>query len=123
MTSTVEISTITLAIIPAVAALVGALIGSAAALISTLIHECNERRRAQLRLAIEAAIHDHQHALEVAKLNPGQTDIAPFGDYIHFHITLLQLIETGRLNQETLMELQRQLEALYHQHRNQPLQT
>jgi hypothetical protein len=112
MSSTAVISTTALVLIPAIAALCGAAIGSAASVISTLIHERNEHRRDRNRRALEAALHVHSKLFEAtaaAAKAGGGGYVRDLAGPLLFYTKLLELIDENRLTLENLTTLNEEL--------------
>jgi len=99
--------------VPLLSALLGAVIGSLASIISIILQGRFQSKRERRRLAIEAAIQDHKSAVDIATKTPGRRFIAPLSAFIYYHVKLIELIETDRLNDENLQALDKEMERIH----------
>jgi hypothetical protein len=83
-------------LVPAIAALAGALIGSLAPIVVGIMQSQAEQRRERMRLATQLAIEDNRVAMQRAQLQPGRHSIPPLSLYVLYHADMLELLSTGR---------------------------
>lgn len=88
--------------------LLGAVIVSVTSLRTTKAQTRAEHKRERFRLAVEAGIADFQRLVDIAKQARGSRRVAPLSAYIYYHVGLLDLLDTGGINRESLRELDRQ---------------
>ncbi len=91
--------------VPLIAGLVGALIGSLSSIVTIVIQSRYQRKRELTRLATEAAKHDFEYQLQLAKERKGVTRMPPLTLYIRYHYKYLTLLEAGDLSPEHLKQL------------------
>ena len=94
--------------LPLLAALLGAGIGSMTSLLTMMVRTRAERRRERLRLAVEAGLADFQQGIEIAQRTRGTHQVSPLSGYIYYHAGLLDLLDSGVMNRESVRELDRQ---------------
>src|SRR5579863_7534514 len=82
-------------LVPAAAALAGALIGSLAPIVVGLIQSRAEHKRERMRLVTQLAIEDHKAAIELVKLNR-RGAIPPLSTYVAYHADVLALVAAGK---------------------------
>lgn len=100
------------ALLAALSALGGALIGGGASVVTILIQARYQNRRELRRMAVDAGIEDHRLGYEIGKLHPGAT-LAPLSAYIHFHARYLDLLEEGDVTPEKVKGLRAEGRALF----------
>jgi hypothetical protein len=83
-------------LVPAIAALAGAFIGSLGPLVIGVIQSRAEHKRERLRLATQLAVEDHKMAVEMVKLNR-RGGVPPLSVYVAYHADLLAVLATGKL--------------------------
>ena len=84
--------------VPAIAALVGALVGSLGGVITQIIHGTAERRREMLPLAVQLAVADHDSNIKRAEAwaeKGKQVRIMPVVLHVDFHARFLKLVESA----------------------------
>jgi hypothetical protein len=82
-------------LVPALAALAGAFIGSLAPMVVGIIQSRSEQRRERMRLAVQLAVEDHHAAIELVKLNR-RGSIPPLSTYVAYHADVLALVARGK---------------------------
>jgi hypothetical protein len=82
-------------LVPAVAALAGAFVGSLGPLLVGIIQSRAEHRRERMRLAATLAIDDQRAAIELVKLSR-RGSIPPLSTYVAYHADVLALVATGK---------------------------
>jgi hypothetical protein len=89
---------------PTTAALVGVFIGQMGGWIATWIGTRAESRRQRARLGLEAGIKEWEAHLAAAKASTksGPLPVAPLLAYVHTNGAMLQLIESGELNPDSM---------------------
>lgn len=83
--------------IPAVSALVGALIGSVSPVIVGVVNARAESRRERLRLAVQMAIEDHKHLMALAREKASkyrqEIGVPPISAVLAYHVEVLEAFE------------------------------
>jgi hypothetical protein len=99
-------------LVPAVAALAGAFIGSLGPMVVGIIQSRAERKRERMRLAAMLAIDDQRAAIEMVKLTrPGS--IPPLSTFVAYHADVLALVAKGRsITPENMVELRERARAV-----------
>jgi len=88
--------------VPAIAALLGALIGSIAPIVVGIIQSQAEHRRERLRLATQLAIEDYkdkiEHARRIAQASGGRRSVgvSPISALLTYHVDVLELLAKGK---------------------------
>ncbi len=82
-------------LVPALAALAGALVGSLAPIVVGIIQSRAEHRRERMRLAVTLAIDDQRGAIQLMKVT-GTDSIPPLSTYVAYHADMLALVATGK---------------------------
>jgi hypothetical protein len=104
-------------LVPAVAALTGALIGSVAPVVVGLINARAESRRERLRLAVQMAIEDHQHMMGEARRKAGtgtRVGVPPISAVLAYHVEVLeQLQKAGSLEPKDFVLLRARAKAAF----------
>lgn len=98
--------------VPLFSALAGAVIGSATSIVTLIVQARSTARRERTRLAVEAAIADHNAMVEFVKGHRGTVRMLPLSAAIIFHADLLEMAERGRITPELLRELQSRQEQI-----------
>lgn len=98
--------------IPVLSALAGALIGSLASIITTLVRWRADARLAIAKLTIEAATQEYSGQREVVLTNESRALLPPFSTYIYYYRQVLDLLERGALTPESLKRVQDELARL-----------
>lgn len=107
--------TLTIALISAGAAILGALFGSIAPAIVTWLNSRAETRRELLRLAVQLATIDQAHLLEQASVEANRAGqlmtVPPISVTFLYHLEVLELAKKGghRLKPETLVALRQRV--------------
>ena len=93
----------------AVYALLGTLIGALASSGTVYLQQRQQSRRDRLKMAVELAIQDYQHDLELAKASANSTGltelVAPLDSYVICHAKLLDALVEGNLTKEKIEDL------------------
>ena len=97
---------------PFLSALFGAIIGSATSVLVVVVQTRAEHKRERLRLAVQAAIEDHKRIYDLATRQGRAYIIQPLSSYIHYHASILELLDKGRLSPDALLKLNQELEHL-----------
>ena len=85
-------------LVPTIAALVGALVGSISPIVVGLLNARAESRRERLRMAVRVAIEDYQHmtTMAQAKANAGTAvNIPPISAVLAYHVEIMELLHVG----------------------------
>ena len=88
--------------IPLIAALVGALIGSLTSIATMWFQQRAQSRRERLKVASELAMQDYKNSLELAKTGGKGARVFPVATYQHFHYEILTALDEGNLNRNEL---------------------
>ena len=93
----------------AVYTLLGALIGALASIGTVYVQQRQQSRRDRLKMAVELAIQDYQHNLELARVSASSTGlaafVAPLDSYVVCHANLLDALVEGSVTPEKIAEL------------------
>jgi hypothetical protein len=89
-----------------VAALLGDLIGGAAAVTGQIVTAIYTNRSERRKLAVDAGFREWEQLWEVTRSQPGRGEMFPAVSYIHFNNELLRLLDAG-LTPENYRELVR----------------
>jgi hypothetical protein len=99
-------------LVPAFAALAGALIGSLAPVVVGIIQSRAEHKRERMRLAATLAIDDQRAAIEIVKLN-GHGSIPPLSTFVAYHADVLALVAAGKsITPKDMIELRKRGRAV-----------
>jgi hypothetical protein len=88
-----------------IAGLVGALIGAGASVATVWIQSSNHAKRDRLRLVMELSLEDYKHHLEMAKASGKAVTIPPITLFLHYHLELAKLMETGTISAKDMEKL------------------
>jgi hypothetical protein len=83
-------------LIPAAAGILGALAGSIAPVIVSLLQQRGEHRRERLRLAVQLAVEENKMILEQIKMQPGNYTVLPMSAQIVYFVDVLDLVARGK---------------------------
>lgn len=93
----------------AIAALLGVGLTASASLGALLVQQRSESRRDRIRLAVQAALEDQKILYQSGKdaiQGTGRTFfMQPLSASIHYHAKVIELLDEGRLNEESLRAL------------------
>lgn len=92
-------------VLPLLTGFIGALIGAGASIITMYIQTNAQNKRERNKLASELAIEDFKLSLEMAKSTNKPYAILPVTCYVHYHSKLLELLDSGKLDEEGVKEL------------------
>jgi len=98
--------------IPVLSALAGALIGSLASIITTLVRSRADARLAMAKMAVKAAIHDHNGLREIALARGGPYKLAPLSASIYYHRQIMDVLDRNKLTPESLKRVQKRVTKL-----------
>ncbi len=98
--------------VPLLSALVGALIGATASVLTVWVQARIGDRRERLRHVADLAQQDYRLRLELAQKSGRSVSCPPLVVFLHYHMELMQLLETGRLTPEALREVSEKNQAL-----------
>jgi hypothetical protein len=98
--------------IPLLSALLGAVVGAFSSIAAILVSAKFESKRAQARLAVEAAIQEYGQHLEIAKESGKGFWIPPLSLYVYYNSRVIDLLERGQLTAKALEELSEELEEM-----------
>jgi len=91
--------------IPLFSALVGALIGAMASIITMWAQARIQDRREKIRHAADLALEDYKLQIDMANKSGRQASIPPVVLFLHYYLELMNLMEKGKLTPERLKEL------------------
>lgn len=94
--------------IPLISGLVGAVIGAVASIVTVWVQAKTQDRREKIRHAAELALEDYKLQLDLARKSGKQVSIPPVVLFLHYHLGLMDLMENGKLNSDTIKELAEQ---------------
>lgn len=89
-------------LIPLIAALVGAMIGSLTSIATMWFQQRAQSRRERLKVASELAMQDYKNSLELARARGKGAKIFPVATFQHFHYEILTALDEGKLNKSEL---------------------
>jgi hypothetical protein len=97
----------------AVAALIGAAIGTLGSLGSTWVQQRHQSRRERLKVAADLGLADYKETLELAKAQPGSSAVPPMSCFVAYHADILNALADGGLDTERLAAIDaKQMEVL-----------
>lgn len=96
--------------IPLLSALVGALIGAAASVITVIVQAHYQNRRELVKEAVSIALEDWKTRLAILMKEGGGT--LPLSVFIQYHTKLIQLAEQGKITPESIRALHDEQEKL-----------
>jgi hypothetical protein len=96
----------------------GALVGSIATIITTLINANREHKRNLVRCATDASIEDFKAATAMAEKTAAK--VFPMSTYVFYHIKFLELADRGRLDESSIKTLLQQRDSILELYRNTP---
>ena len=86
----------------------GAIIGAASSVAVVFVQIRADRRKEMMKLAMEAAVKEHNVHLEAA-LKVGQSiaceTVLPVSSYVYFYVKLFQLLEKEQISEKSLVDL------------------
>lgn len=91
--------------IPLISGLIGALIGAIASIVTVWVQSKTQDRRERLRHAADLALEDYKLQLDLVHKSGKKVSIPPVSLYLHYHLGLMELMEKGNLNTDTMREL------------------
>ncbi len=94
-------------------ALVGALIGAGASVITVWIQAASQAKRERIRLVTEIAMADYKHNVELARASGKASKIPPATLYFHYHLELAKLMERGTITPNGLEKLTKENRKIY----------
>lgn len=95
-----------------ISALVGALIGAAASVLTILIQSFFQERRDRLRIIADLAMKDYDSVLDIAKSHCGEAVIPPLASYLAYHREVLKILRKRSLTQDDVRKLVEQQRLL-----------
>ena len=87
----------------AIAALLGALIGAAASIVTSIIHQKYQNKRELLRIASDLAREDYKRRFEIVTKEGGE--MPPISVFVHYHVQVLEHMAKGTYTPETISRL------------------
>lgn len=99
--------------IPLISGFVGALIGALASIITVWLQAKTSDRRERLRHAADLALADYRLQLELANKSGQKFAVPPVVLFLHYHLGLMKLMESGELNEVAMRVLADENERFY----------
>lgn len=96
--------------VPLISALMGALVGAAASVITVIVQAHFQNKRELVKEAIALALEDWKARLAIVTLKGGAA--LPLAVFVQYHTKLIQLAEEGQINSETVRALNEEQELL-----------
>ena len=91
--------------IPLLSGLIGALIGASASIVTIVVQSHFQNKRERLKMAVQTAMDDVKMSMEIALKSERGTAIPPSIVYLHYHMKLMELLESDKLDSDTLRSL------------------
>jgi hypothetical protein len=95
-------------LLPLFAGLFGALLGAGASIITTYIQNNAQNKRERMKIVSQLAMDDFKlsidRARDCAKAMGKSIGMAPAVCYVHFYLNILDLLEAGELNENTIIK-------------------
>jgi len=97
-------------LVPALAALAGALIGSLASIVGTIVQARSQRRLELSRLAVQAAVEEQKRHFEHlhASAQGRPFSMPPLTAYLALHSQIVRAIDGGNLTPERLARIKKE---------------
>jgi hypothetical protein len=86
-----------------IAALLGALIGAAASIVTIIIQQRYQNKRELLKIASELALQDYRHRCDILAEKGGK--MPPVSAFVHYHVQVLEHMANGTFTPETIQRL------------------
>jgi hypothetical protein len=83
----------------------GALIGSLSSILTIFIQTKINDKRERIKLIYHAAIEEHKTSLDSVKYLKGKAIIDPLITFVHWHSGILEMLEKGKLDLNSLRKL------------------
>src|SRR4030081_2810242 len=96
----------------ALAALLGALIGSGASVGAMIIQQRQQNRRDLLKIATEMAREDWKNRFDVLAKRGSNVQMPPVTAFVLYHYRVLLALAKGNFTSETVIELEREQEEV-----------
>jgi hypothetical protein len=88
--------------IPLISGLIGALIGATASIATIIVQSRLQDKRERIKMATQMAMDDVKTNVEIALKSGRKAVIPPPIVYLHYNIKLMELIESDKLDSNTL---------------------
>lgn len=96
--------------VPLVSALVGALIGAAASVVTVIVQSHYQNRRELVKQAASMALEDWKTRLGIVTAKGGSA--LPLSVFVQYHTKLMELAEQGRITPDSILLLHQEQEDL-----------
>lgn len=96
--------------VPLISALVGALIGAAASVITVIVQSHYQNKRELVKQAVSTALEDWKTRLAI--VTPQGGSALPLSVFIHYHTKLVALAEQGKITPDAIRSLHQEQEDL-----------
>lgn len=100
----------------AVAALLGAAIGTVGSFGALWLQLRHQNKRERVKLAADLGLADHNSAIENSRQQQGRFEIAPLSAYVMYHAEFLDALEKNEVTPEVLQRLLVRQQQLMEQH-------
>ncbi|MEQ1546439.1 hypothetical protein [Methyloglobulus sp.] len=94
-----------------IAALLGALIGSSASIVTMIIQQRYQNKRELLKIAADLALQDYKRRFDLLKDN-GEGRMPPISAFVHYQMQVLEHMSAGSFNPETIKSLSEEYEHI-----------
>lgn len=84
---------------------IGTLIGATVSIEVMYLQQKQQNRRDRLKMAVDLAIQEYSHDLELAKTKVGGASVAPLASYAIYHANLLDALAVASITTEKIREL------------------
>jgi hypothetical protein len=91
--------------IPLISGLIGAIIGALASIMTIIVQSRAQNKRERTRMAAQLAIEDYKMSIEMAVKSGLRVSVTPPTAYLHYHMKLMDLLEKGSLDPDTLRQI------------------
>ena len=102
----------TLALIVAICTLMGGLVGSFAAIVTTLLNKRSEERKHLRQLVVNAAIEDWKQQIEQYKIHQQPVPISPLDIYIVRMVKLSEVILTDKVTSSNVEQKLKEVDEM-----------
>ncbi|MHB9074194.1 MAG: hypothetical protein ACYC6G_11790 [Desulfobaccales bacterium] len=90
---------------PLIIGFIGAIIGAATSITTMYLQNKTQIKREKIKLAAELGLEDFKLSFELVKTSGKPFTLFPLACFVHFHSELLELLETGELNETKIKEI------------------
>jgi hypothetical protein len=94
-----------------IAALLGALIGSSASIVTMIIQQRYQNKRELLKIAADLALQDYKRRFDFLN-DSGGGRMPPISAFVHYQMQVLEHMSAGTFNPETIKSLSEEYERI-----------